>query len=272
MAEQRIGFIGGGNMARAIIGGIAGKMIDGEHIHVVDPNADALAMLNRQFGIQTASVIDERLRDCTVLVLAVKPQQMKEVCASLREHVTRQLILSVAAGIRASDISRWLGEHPLVVRAMPNTPALIGLGMSGLAALPGVGDAQRAEAQAILSAVGKVLWLDDEAQLDPVTALSGSGPAYVFYLIEAMQRAAHELGLDAHQGRELTLTTLQGAVALAQASDEPVSQLRERVTSKGGTTYAALSRLEADDVAGSVVAAIRAASERARELGDEFGR
>ena len=270
--DMKISFIGGGNMAAALIGGLANKLTAGGNIHVIDVNPDALQKLQRQFGVTTAPQIDEQLKQADVIVLAVKPQQMKEVVAQLRPHVSSQLILSVAAGIRATDLSRWLNGHSAIVRTMPNTPALIGKGITGMAAMGGVSEQQHAAADAIMRAVGTTVWLDDEALIDPVTAISGSGPAYVFYFIEAMQQAAEDLGLSKEQGTELAIATFVGASQLAAQSSEPVSVLRERVTSKGGTTYAALSRMEEFEVKGAIVDAIKAAAERGAELGKEFGK
>ncbi|NEX61440.1 pyrroline-5-carboxylate reductase [Noviherbaspirillum galbum] len=270
--ELKIAFIGGGNMAGALIGGLAGKLTAGANIHVVDPNADALRRLETQFGVTTAPQIDDALARADVVVLSVKPQQMKDVAAQLKPHVASQLILSIAAGIRAVDLSRWLNGHRAIVRTMPNTPALIGQGITGMVATDGVSDSQRAAADAILRAVGKTVWLDDETLIDPVTAVSGSGPAYVFYFIEAMQQAAQEMGLSAEQGNQLAIATFTGAAQLATQSDEPVSLLRERVTSKGGTTYAALTSMEASGVKEAIVKALKAAAARGKELGEEFGR
>lgn len=267
-----IGFIGGGNMASALIGGLAGKLTAGANIHVIDPNPEALQKLRQQFGVTTAPGIDAALARCDVIVLAVKPQQMKEVVAQLRPQVSSQLVLSIAAGIRAADMSRWLGGHDAIVRTMPNTPALIGKGITGMVAMAGVSTQQREAADAIMRAVGATVWLDDEALIDPVTAVSGSGPAYVFYFIEAMQQAAQEMGLTAEQGTQLAIATFAGAAQLAAQSTEPVSLLRERVTSKGGTTYAALISMEASGVKEAIVKAMKAAAARGKELGEEFGR
>lgn len=269
---MKIAFIGGGNMASALIGGLAGKLTPGANIHVADPNPDALSKLSTQFGVITAPAVDGSVAGSDVVVLAVKPQQMKEVAAQLRPHVSTQLVLSIAAGIRAVDLSRWLGGHKAIVRTMPNTPALIGEGITGMAALEGVSPAQREAAEAIMRAVGAIVWLSDETLIDPVTAVSGSGPAYVFYFIEAMQQAAQEMGLSAEQGNELAIATFVGASRLAAQSSDPVSLLRERVTSKGGTTYAALTSMEASGVKDAIVKALKAAAERGRELGEEFGK
>jgi pyrroline-5-carboxylate reductase len=270
--KLKISFIGGGNMATALIGGLADKLTAGGNIHVVDPNPGALAKLQQQFGVSSAPQIDAAIQQSAVIVLAVKPQQMREVAAALRPHLSSQLVLSIAAGIRASDLSRWLGGHGVIVRTMPNTPALIGLGITGMVAMAGVSPAQREVADAIMRAVGATVWLDDEALIDPVTAVSGSGPAYVFYFIEAMQQAALEMGLSQEQGTQLAVATFTGAAQLAAQSSEPVAVLRERVTSKGGTTYAALTSMENSGVKQAIVAAMKAAAARGRELGEEFGR
>ena len=268
-----ISFIGGGNMASALIAGLAGQLTAGINIHVVDPNADALARLSEQYGVSTATSIGEALALSDVIVLAVKPQNMRDVAAALLPHLaaSKPLILSIAAGIRAADLSRWLRGYAAIVRSMPNTPALIGMGITGLVAMDGVSEAQKATADDIMKAVGQTVWLDDEAQIDPVTAVSGSGPAYVFYFIEAMQQAAVELGLSQEQGRQLALATFAGAAQLAAQSSDPVPLLREKVTSKGGTTYAALTSMEESGVKAKIIEAIKAAAARGRELGDELG-
>ncbi|MFL6658349.1 MAG: pyrroline-5-carboxylate reductase [Massilia sp.] len=265
---MKIAFIGGGNMATALIAGLAGK-----DIHVVDPNADALARLAAQYGVSTAQSIDGALATANVIVLAVKPQQMRDVAAALLPHLgaAQPLVLSIAAGIRGADLARWLGGYQAVVRTMPNTPALIGLGITGMVAMAGVSAAQKTAADDIMKAVGKTVWLDDESQIDPVTAVSGSGPAYVFYFIEAMQQAAVEMGLSEAQGRELALATFVGAAQLAVQSPDPVPLLREKVTSKGGTTYAALTSMEQSGVKEKIIVAMKAAAARGRELGDELG-
>lgn len=271
----KIAFIGGGNMAAALIAGLAGKLTAGSNIHVVDPHAPALEKLQSQFGVSTASSASDALRAVDVIVLAVKPQSMKEVTAQLLPFIDvekQPLLLSIAAGIRATDLSRWLGDYPAIVRCMPNTPALIGMGITGLVASSGVSATQKAQADAILQAVGSTVWLDDEAQIDPVTAVSGSGPAYVFYFIEALQQAASELGLTPEQGTQLAIATFTGAAQLAAQSTEAVSLLRERVTSKGGTTYAALTSMEDSGVKAAIVKAVKAAAQRGREMGDELGK
>ena len=268
---MKIAFIGGGNMATALIAGLA-EQANGEHcFHVVDPNADALASLASRYGVATAPAIDGELASVDVVVLAVKPQQMREVAAQLAPHLGSQLVLSIAAGIRSADLSRWMNGYGAIVRAMPNTPALIKQGITGMVALPGVTEAQRAAADGVLRAVGQTVWLEDEALIDPVTAVSGSGPAYVFYFLEAMQAAAVEMGLGEEQGKQLALATFAGATQLAAQSGESLEVLRQRVTSKGGTTHAAISSMEGAGVKGAIVAAMKAAAARGRELGDELG-
>jgi pyrroline-5-carboxylate reductase len=270
---MKIAFIGGGNMAAALISGLAGKLVPGADIHVVDPNPDALGRLRGQYGVTTSAAIDAEVVIADVLVLAIKPQQMRDVADTITPLLTRgaPLIVSIAAGIRSADLSRWLGGYGALVRCMPNTPALIGQGITGMVAMAGVTPAQKAAADGVLAAVGKTVWLDDEALIDPVTAVSGSGPAYVFYFMEAMQQAAEELGLTSAQGRDLAIATFTGAAQLAAHSNESVEVLRERVTSKGGTTYAALTSMQAAGVKEAIVAAVKAAAARGRELGEALG-
>lgn len=268
---MKIAFIGGGNMATALIAGM-GKQGGETQVHVVDPNPEALERLAAQYGASTSGAIDAAVAGVDAIVLAVKPQQMREVANALAPHLGKgPLVLSIAAGIRGADLSRWLGGYGAIVRAMPNTPALIGMGVTGLVALAGVSEAQRALADSVLRAVGQTVWLDDEALIDPVTAVSGSGPAYVFYFLEAMQAAAVEMGLSAEQGKQLALATFAGATELAAQSDESLEVLRQRVTSKGGTTHAAISSMEAAGVKAAIGDAMKAAASRGRELGDELG-
>ncbi|AXA92384.1 pyrroline-5-carboxylate reductase [Massilia sp. YMA4] len=272
---MKIAFIGGGNMAAALIAGLAGKVTPGANLHVVDPNAGALERLQREHGVTTAAAIDAAVTAGEVIVLAVKPQNMREVTTVLQPLLAaapqRPLVVSIAAGIRARDLARWLGGYDAIVRCMPNTPALIGMGVTGMVAHTGVTAAQRTLADQVLQAVGTTLWLDDEGLIDAVTAVSGSGPAYVFYFIEAMQQAGVALGLTAEQSLALAQATFTGAAQLAARSDEPVAVLRERVTSKGGTTHAALTSMEQGGVKDAIVAAVKAAAARGKELGDELG-
>jgi pyrroline-5-carboxylate reductase len=267
----RIAFIGGGNMASALIGGLIRTGRRPQDLLAVEIDAARREQLARDFGIAVAPAPDARLPQFDVLVLAVKPQQMKEACTALRPFVGQQLALSIAAGIRIADLARWLGTDR-IVRAMPNTPALIGHGISGLAAGSSVTPAQRGQAARILQGVGAVVWFDDEAQLDAVTAISGSGPAYVFYFIEALIQAGRDMGLSEEQSRRLAIETLVGASHLAAESGEPPETLRARVTSKGGTTAAAIGSMDSDQLKAKIVAAVRAAQRRAAEMGDEFGK
>jgi pyrroline-5-carboxylate reductase len=265
-----IAFIGGGNMASAILGGLIRQGLPTSSVEVVEPFEEARTRLARDFGITPQPSASAALARCQVVVWAVKPQTFAEATRPVRDLTPGALHLSVAAGISSDSVAGWLGSET-IVRAMPNTPALIGQGMSGLFARPGVTATGRQLVEQVLAPTGQLLWVANEAALDAVTAMSGSGPAYVFYFIEAMTEAGIEMGLPADQAQRLAIGTFTGASALAQASTEPPSVLRERVTSKGGTTYAALSALEAAGVKAQFKAAIRAAEQRARELAAEFG-
>ena len=267
---MRITFIGAGNMASALVGGLLANGRDAGSIQAVDPSDAQRERVAAQFGIACHAGIDEA-GDCDAYVLAVKPQNAAEVVRPLASRIEGRLLISVAAGIRAVDLSRWLGGHRRIVRAMPNTPALIGMGVTGLAAMPGLAEADRRAAQEVVAAVGEVVWVDDESLLDAVTAVSGSGPAYVFYFMEQLQRAGRLVGLSEAQARTLTLATFRGAAELAFRSDEPLAVLRERVTSKGGTTAAALAVLGEGPLADSIERGVAAACKRSKELGDEFG-
>jgi len=266
----QIAFIGGGNMASAVMGGLLKRGLAPTQIQVVEPFAEQAARLTSQFGVTVLSSAEASLARAGLVVWAVKPQIFNQAAIQVRDHTLTALHLSVAAGIRSDSIARWLGTER-VVRAMPNTPALIGQGMTALLARPAVTAADRQVIESVVATTGAHLWLEHEEQLDAVTALSGSGPAYVFYFIEAMMEAGTEMGLDAAQARQLAIATFVGASALAQASDEAPQTLRERVTSKGGTTYAALTAMEASGVKAQFKQAMQAARERAAELGDEFG-
>jgi len=265
-----IAFIGGGNMASAIIGGLRKSGHPADAIVVVDPGAAQRDKLAADFGVATLAAADATLAQAAMVVWAVKPQLFAEAAAPCARFVGGALQLSVMAGIRSDALRRATGSER-VVRTMPNTPALVGQGMTGLFARAAVDADARARVEAVLAPTGQLLWVDREADLDAVTALSGSGPAYVFYFVEAMMVAAEQMGLSADQGKQLALGTFAGATALAQASPDAPSLLRERVTSKGGTTHAAITALDASGVQAAFVAAMRAAERRARELGDEFG-
>ncbi len=266
-----IAFIGGGNMAGAIIGGLIKSGRDARTIIVIDPGDAQRDKLHGDFGVRALPAADASLEEVSLVVWAVKPQYFYAAALPCAPHVERALQLSVMAGIR-SDAIAHAARTQRVVRAMPNTPALIGQGISGLYARDAVSAPERGCVEEVLAPTGQLLWVRREEDLDAVTALSGSGPAYVFYFIEAMMQAAGEMGLTEAQGKQLALATFAGAASLAAASPEPPQVLRERVTSKGGTTHAAISALEADGVKAAFVNALKAAQLRARELGDEFGR
>ena len=271
MSHEQLAFIGGGNMAAAIIGGLVAAGRPGASILVIDPGEAQRAKLAAEHGVRTQAAADAGLAQAAVVVWAVKPQLFGEAAAPCAVHVRGALQFSVMAGIRSDAIARATGADR-IVRSMPNTPALIGRGIAGLYATPAVNAGERAQVEQVLAPTGQTLWVDREADLDAVTALSGSGPAYVFYFVEAMVAAAAEMGLSPEQGKRLALATFDGATALAAQSSEPPELLRERVTSKGGTTYAALQSLEASGVKAALVTALKAAQQRAQELGDEFGR
>lgn len=272
---MHIGFVGGGNMAAALIGGLKSGGGTDLRFSVIDPSAQQRESLATRFGVKGFERAQEAaLASTDVVVFAVKPQQMREAAGACAPWIQTQLVISVAAGIRAADLSRWLGGHRRIVRAMPNTPALIGQGATGLALFEdnaGSASDDRALADRILSAVGQTAWFDDEGSLDAVTALSGSGPAYVFRFMEAIEAAGVALGLPADEARRLTLATFAGAAQLALQADEPPAVLRERVTSKGGTTAAGLAVMQAEGLDQTVQRALQAACARSVELGREFG-
>ena len=269
---MKITFIGGGNMASAIIGGLLRKRWPRGAIQVVEVAQPARARLARAFKVKVRAALDAGAAASDCIVLAVKPQQLREAARALRPVLARQLVITIAAGVRVKDLSRWLGGYPRIVRVMPNTPALALAGISGLYASRAVNATGRAAAQRILGAVGVTLWFKREEDLDAVTAVSGSGPAYVYYLLEALERAARELGLTADAAQRLAHETFSGALKLVAQTGESPATLRARVTSKGGTTERALASLAADRVADAIVRAVNAAARRSRELGDELGK
>lgn len=273
--SSTIAFVGGGNMAIALVGGLVRSGRPPASVLVIDPAQTQRKALAEGFGVRTAAAADAALGEASLVVWAVKPQLFKAAAAPCAPFVQHALHLSVMAGIRCDAIAQAVGR-PLaelrIVRSMPNTPALIGRGIAGLHATDSVSAKDRQLVEQVLTPTGQTLWVAREADLDAVTALSGSGPAYVFYLVEAMMTAGQQMGLSADQAKRLALATFDGAAALAAASEESPSLLRERVTSKGGTTYAALQSLEADGVALAFGRALHAACRRAHELGDEFGR
>jgi len=267
-----IAFIGGGNMAAALIGGLIANGQARGAISVVEPVAARCATLQSDFGVAATADLAAGIAGAGTIVLAVKPQQMLEVAQALGPLLSGQLVISIAAGIRSDDLGRWLGDYGRIVRVMPNTPALVSAGVSGLYARPEVSAAERERAEAILRAVGDTLWVDSDALIDAVTAVSGSGPAYVFYFIESIRQAAIELGIEPQAAGRLVMGTFAGAVKLAQASAEDVSVLRERVTSRGGTTERALATMRSHSVGEGIAGGVHAAAERGRELGDELGK
>jgi len=269
---MKITFIGGGNMAIALIGGLKKKGFSAAGIQVVDPNEASRERLTEAFGVRCAPAVDAAALNCETLVLAVKPQQMRLALEPMAGKLADQLVVSIAAGLRLADIGRWLGGYGRLVRTMPNTPALIGAGITGLYADPRVDHEGRDTAEKILAAVGRTVWIDDEAQMDAVTAVSGSGPAYVFYFIEAIDEAARKLGFPAEAARLLAVETFLGAARLAESSTDPIGTLRERVTSKGGTTEAALKSFDADCLREAIERGVRAAADRGRELGELMGK
>jgi pyrroline-5-carboxylate reductase len=277
LAQTHITFIGGGNMGRALIGGLLASGVSAKQMAVVEPFTATAEKLKADFSLTIVNSIEQLHFDSKlehVVVMAVKPQDFKHVALSLAPHLKtiaadRLLIISIAAGIRLSSMASWLG-HSRCVRAMPNTPALIGMGITGLCADASVDAQARSQAAALCNAVGQSVWVSDENLIDVVTALSGSGPAYVFAFLEALQSGGEKLGLDPASARALAYATLQGAAQLAVNSAESAASLREKVTSKGGTTAAALAVLKEEDWQGILEAALAAAAKRGKAMGDEL--
>jgi pyrroline-5-carboxylate reductase len=271
LASPRITFIGGGNMAQALITGLRQRDFAMQQITVIDPDASKQDRLQQTLGVRTAQALSAEALQVDVIVLAVKPQQLKTVAESLAPYLQSQLVISVAAGIRTTDLSRWLNGYSTLIRTMPNTPAQIQAGVTGIYALASASEGQRLLADSLLQAAGDVVWLTDEAQLDAVTAISGSGPAYVFLLIEALTDAGVALGLDKDQALQLSVATFKGASLLAAASETPIATLREQVTSKGGTTEQGLLSLNQHNIHAIMQHAAQQAANRAKTLGDELG-
>jgi len=268
---MKIVFLGGGNMANALIGGMLKQGFSADQIGVIDPGSAARQRLSETYAVDCLAEAKMLAQAPDVLVLAVKPQQMKEALAPLADRLAGTLVISIAAGLDMATLARWLAGHAQIVRCMPNTPALIGAGITGLCARPAVSAEQRVLAERILRAVGNTLWISDEGQMDAVTAISGSGPAYAFLFIEALQEAAAAFGFSPEDARQLAIETVQGAAALAAQSPEPAAILRERVTSKGGTTEAALKVMAERGVKAGIIAGCQAAEARGRELGQQLG-
>ena len=271
MSHLRIAFIGAGNMAASLIGGLRAQGMSAAQICASEPGAEQRARISAEHGITVYESNQQAISGADLIVLAVKPQIMKAVCLALAPHLqANQLIVSIAAGISCASLNNWLGPQPLV-RCMPNTPALVRQGVSGLFANAQVSATQREQAEQVLSAVGMVLWLDNEAQIDAVTAVSGSGPAYFFLLIEAMSAAGVKLGLTPETATQLSIQTALGAARMAVSSDVDAGELRRRVTSPNGTTEAAIKTFQAGGFAALVENALTAAATRSVELANELG-
>ncbi len=273
MDQPSICFIGGGNMARSLVGGLIADGYPAARIRVTDPNAEKRRYLEERYGIATDTDNRAAILGVAAVVLAVKPQTLRQVAEELGPalHDSGAVVISIAAGVREPDLRHWLGAELPIVRCMPNTPSLVQTGATGLYANPQVREDQRSLAESLLRAVGLVQWLDEEAQLDSVTAVSGSGPAYFFLMMEAMEDAGSRLGLPRETARLLVLQTALGAAKMALESQEDTKTLRRRVTSPGGTTERAIDTLEDGDLRNLVEQAMRAAARRAGELGDELG-
>ncbi len=273
MTDMTLAFIGGGNMAGSLIGGLIADGWNPAKITVADPDERQLERLAARFGITTTTDNDTAAAAAEIIVLAVKPQAVENVARELAGTVAqrRALVVSIAAGIREADLRGWIGADTAIVRSMPNTPALVQSGATALYANSAVSEQQRDAAESILRAVGLTIWVDDEAQMDAVTALSGSGPAYFFLFMEALQQAGCELGLPEETARLLTLQTAFGAAKMALESPEDAATLRRRVTSPGGTTERAILTFQENGLAALVSKALKAAAIRSRELAQEFG-
>jgi len=269
---MKIAFLGGGNMARALIGGLVAKGYDRSAISVVEIVAPARERIAADHAVHVSAAPDARTSAAEVLILAVKPQDMKTALKSVAGEIGGKLVISIAAGVRVDALSRWLGGHRKLVRCMPNTPSLIGAGIAALYALPEVNPGERQTAEAMLRAVGEVVWVGEERLLDPVTALSASGPAYVFWFIEQLAASGEKLGLDRQTSLKLAMQMVLGSAKLAAQSADPPGELRRQVTSKGGTTEAALRVFEQEKLAEKIMKALEAASRRGAELGDELGK
>jgi pyrroline-5-carboxylate reductase len=273
MTSSKLTFIGGGNMSTCLIGGLIADGYDSRRITVSDPDPEKLAQLAARFEVCTETDNNKAVDGASVLVLAVKPQVLEGVARDLAGSVGkgRPLVISIAAGIRESALIEWLGGEVALVRSMPNTPAMIQSGATGLHAGPGVTQAQRDRAESILRSVGLTRWVEDESQIDAVTAVSGSGPAYFFLVMEAMEAAAREMGLDAETARLLILQTALGAARMAMESRDSPALLRQKVTSPGGTTEKALNILEEGGLKTLFQQALEGAQTRSRELSDILG-
>ncbi len=272
MKHTSIGLIGGGNMAHSLMGGLIANNTDPQHIYVSDANSEKLHNLQQEFNIHTSNDNQFIVNSVQVLVLAVKPQQLKQVATEIAPSVQQQqpLIISIAAGIRMNELQNWLGNNIAIVRCMPNVPALVGCGATGLFANKNVSEDQRDQAEAILRSVGTTLWLENEKLLDVVTALSGCGPAYFFLMMEALEQSAIQLGLSADEAHLLTLQTALGAARMAISTSEGLADLRQRVASPGGSTEQALHVLENGNIRDLFAQAVQKAAKHAEEMAKQF--
>ena len=270
--STKIGFIGAGNMAYALISGLISNGVNTHNIKLSDTNNDLLSLRSDEFDVEVFTDNTKLVKHCDIVILAVKPQVLSIVCKELQMHIDHQpLIISIAAGVRTTDINRWLGGNTSIVRTMPNTPALLGKGATGMTANESVSTQQKILAEDVLSSVSECLWVEDERMLDAVTALSGSGPAYFFLMIESMSKAGVALGLDEKTAGKLSVQTALGASMMANNSKDSVHELRANVTSPNGTTQAAIESFQDQNFEMVVSHAMRAAFDRAREMGIELG-
>ncbi len=270
--STKIGFIGAGNMAYALISGLISNGVNAHNIKLSDTNNDLLSLRSDEFDVEVFTDNTKLVKHCDIVILAVKPQVLSIVCKELQMHIDHQpLIISIAAGVRTTDINRWLGGNTSIVRTMPNTPALLGKGATGMTANESVSTQQKILAEDVLSSVSECLWVEDERMLDAVTALSGSGPAYFFLMIESMSKAGVALGLDEKTAGKLSVQTALGASMMANNSKDSVHELRANVTSPNGTTQAAIESFQDQNFEMVVSHAMRAAFDRAREMGIELG-
>ncbi|MCW8825924.1 MAG: pyrroline-5-carboxylate reductase [Gammaproteobacteria bacterium] len=274
MLKEKIGFIGGGNMAASLIGGLIADGVPPSQISVAEPNGERRASLRAHFSVNVTENSDELLKDASVIILSVKPQIIHEVCHEISKKLTgsRPLFISIAAGIQVDDINRWLGGEQAIVRTMPNTPALIRTGATGLFANNQVSQEQRELAESILRAVGVTIWVGNEDEIDIVTALSGSGPAYYFLIIELMQQSAQKMGLSEESSRLLALQTAFGATKMALENSDDCATLRQKVTSPGGTTERAIAIMLDKKLDETIDSALTGARDRARELAEQLGK
>ncbi len=268
---MKITFVGGGNMATALIGGMVQRGFAPEELHVIEPDAARRAHLKNEFGV-LSSKPEEGFPPSDVIVFAIKPQQFHAVAEAMKAQLGNALVISIAAGVRVETVAQWLGNHQRIVRVMPNTPALVQAGMSGVYAGPGVTEADRELVERMLAAIGEFVWVGDESDMDGITAISGSGPAYVFYFIEALQAAARAQGFAPDVAQKLAYQTFAGSVKLALQSPDDAATLRVKVTSKGGTTERAINAFENSQLRATIIAAASAAAARSKELGEELGR